>query len=253
MGPEEKKLGIKGSSTTSLILQDAQVPVENLLHEPGKGHHIAMNVLNMGRYKLGCVAVGACKAVLKTAADYANQREQFGRAIASFGAVSEKLSRMAARLYALESVAYRTVGLIDAALRAWTRTRTTTRTRPRPPSGNTRWSAPSTRFWAPRSWNFWRTNACRSTADTASCRIFPAEGYYRDARINRIYEGTNEINRLLITGELLKKAMQGKLPLMAAGQKLMSEIMEYMPSLGTIPRASLWPIRRAWWRWPKRR
>lgn len=234
VGAEEKKLGIKGSSTTSLILEDVKVPVENLLHKPGKGHHIALNVLNMGRYKLGCVAVGACKAVLKTAAAYANQREQFGRPISTFGAVSEKLARMAVRLYALESVAYRTVGLIDASLHGMDQSAADYADKAIAAIREYAVECSINKILGSEVLEYLADECLQIHGGYGYIQEYPAEGYFRDARINRIYEGTNEVNRLLIPGELIKKAMKGKLPLMAAGRKLMSEIMEYMPGLAEL-------------------
>jgi alkylation response protein AidB-like acyl-CoA dehydrogenase len=229
-GPEEKKLGIKGSSTTSLVLQNAKVPAENLLYAPGKGHHIALNVLNMGRYKLACACLGAAKAVLRIAALYATTREQFSRPICDFGAVSEKLGRMAQRLYAAESVVYRTVGLLDAALSG---------VDPGAADYTDKANAAIREYAVEFSINkVLATEMLDYLADECLqihggygyiCE-YPAERIYRDARINRIYEGTSEINRLTIPAELLKKAMTGKLPLMAAGKRLLGEIMDYMPS-----------------------
>jgi alkylation response protein AidB-like acyl-CoA dehydrogenase len=234
-GAEEKKLGIKGSSTTSVILEDAMVPVENLLYERGKGHHIALNVLNIGRYKLGAATVGGCKGAMKYAVTYAKDRQQFGRSIADFGMIREKIANMAIQTYINESVIYRTVGLFDAVL------------------ADVDHSSPD---YAEKASNTIREyniecSICKVIGSEAVDYIvdenvqihggygyvseFPAERFYRDARINRIFEGTNEVNRLLIPGELLKRAMKGKLPLLAAGQKLLGEIMEYSPLMVELP------------------
>jgi len=229
VGPEEKKLGIRGSSTTSLILQDAKVPAENLLYVPGKGHHIALNVLNMGRYKLACACLGAAKAVLRTAASYAKAREQFGRPICAFGAVAEKLGRMAQKLYAVESVVYRTVGLMDASLSGVDTNAADYTDRANAAIREYAVEFSINKVLATEMLDYLADECLQIHGGYGYICEYPAERIYRDARINRIYEGTNEINRLTIPGELLKKALTGKLPLLAAGKRLLSEIMDYMP------------------------
>ncbi len=238
-GAEEHKMGIKGSSTTPLIFEDCQVPVENLLYQPGKGHHIALNVLNIGRYKLGAATVGSCKEVLDMAAKYAAERVQFGRPIIEFGAIREKLARMCCKAYINESLNYRTVGLIDAALEGMD---------PNHPD------YPDQASQAIREYNIecsiskvFGSEALDYIVDEnvqihggyGFVSEYAAERCYRDSRINRIYEGTNEINRLLIPGELLKRAMKGRLALMPAAQKLQGEIMDYMPALVELPEEPL--------------
>jgi len=234
-GAEEKKLGINGSSTTPVILEDAQVPVENLLYERGKGHHIALNVLNIGRYKLGIATVGAAKGVLKETVAYATGRQQFGHAISDFGMIREKLARMATRLYLSESANYRTVGLIDASLEHVPREAPDYPEKASAAIRNYAVECAICKVYGSEVLDYVVDESVQILGGYGYTKEFPQERYYRDARINRIFEGTNEINRLLIPGEIMKKAMKGQLPLMQAGQKLMSEIMEYSPMMVELP------------------
>ena len=229
VGGEEHKLGIRGSSTCPLVLQDCKIPVGNLLGEAGKGHHIAFNVLNVGRFKLGVACIGGARHALATMIRYAKQRHAFGKAIAEFGLIQRKISCAAARLYAAESMAYRTAGLIDARLAQL--------------GGDAKAGA------IPRSieeyavecsiLKVYGSEMLTVVADELIATMggygyveeYPAERYYRDARINRIFEGTNEINRLIITGWLMKRAMGGKLPLLAAIRRVMDEVTQ-PPALG---------------------
>ena len=215
-GPEEKKMGIKASSTRQVILEDVKVPVENVLGEIGKGHKIAFNVLNVGRYKLGAGAVGGAKRALELSAQYATQRVQFGRPIGRFGLIQQKLGEMASRIYAAESAVYRTVGLIDEALLG--------------KKGPEAVMAGIEEYAVEAS----IIKVMGSVVDEGVqihggygySQEYPIERAYRDARINRIFEGTNEINRLLIPGMLLRRALKGQLPLMQAAQRLQKELLE---------------------------
>jgi alkylation response protein AidB-like acyl-CoA dehydrogenase len=217
-GKEEHKLGIKMSSTTQLILEDVRVPAENLLGTVGGGAKIAFNILNIGRYKLGSGGVGGGKAVLEHSAKYAKERLSFGKPIASYGAIQEKLGQMAAAIYGAESATYRVTGMIDAAVDA----------------GADKLKAIESHRVEASIVKVYGTEVLAFVADEG-VQVFGGYGYseeypvaraYRDARINRIFEGTNEINRMLIPGELLKMAMKGDLPLLQAAQKLQAELLE---------------------------
>jgi alkylation response protein AidB-like acyl-CoA dehydrogenase len=220
-GKEEHKMGLHGSSTTPVIFQDVRVPADAVLGEVGKGHKVAFNVLNFGRFKLGAMTSGGARSAIGEAAKYAASRKQFGAAIATFGAIKHKLGEMTAREYALESLTYRTAGLIDELVAA---------------SGG----GPAAVLQALEEFAVEASIAKVVGSETVDYVIdesvqihggngfvadYPVERRYRDARVNRIFEGTNEINRLLIPGLLIKKATKGDLPLMAAAKALQDEIM----------------------------
>jgi len=220
-GPEEKKMGIKASSTRQLILQDVRVPVENVLGEIGKGHKIAFNVLNVGRYKLGAGAIGGSKRALELSAKYAKERHQFGRTIASFGLIQEKLAEMATRIYAGESAVYRTVGLIDEALEGKKGAEAVL-------AGIEEYAVEASiiKVLGSEVLDYAVDEGVQIHGGYGYSQEYPIERAYRDARINRIFEGTNEINRLLIPGMLLRRAMKGHLPLFQAAQRLQKELLE---------------------------
>jgi alkylation response protein AidB-like acyl-CoA dehydrogenase len=223
-GKEEHKMGLHGSSTCPVILQDVKVPADAVLGEIGKGHKVAFNVLNFGRFKLGAMSSGGSRAAIGESAKYASTRKQFGVAIATFGAIKHKLGEMTARQYALESMVYRTAGLIDAYIAA-------------KPSGAHDGSAmlqaleefaveaSIAKVLGSEVLDYILDENVQIHGGNGFVRDYPAEGHYRDARVNRIFEGTNEINRLLIPGMLMKKAVKGELPLIPAAMKLQDEIM----------------------------
>lgn len=223
-GNEEHKMGIKSSSTTPLILSDARVPVGNLLGRVGDGAKIAFNILNVGRFKLGASTTGGAKLAIHESVRYANERQQFGRPISSFGAIKHKLAEMAVRTWVSESITYRTVGMIDALIGDG--------------ADNERKMQSIEEYAVESSIN---KVACSEALDYVVDEMvqiyggygysadYPAEKAYRDSRINRIYEGTNEINRMLIPGQLLKRAMKGKIGLMQAAKALQDEVLS--PSL----------------------
>jgi alkylation response protein AidB-like acyl-CoA dehydrogenase len=223
VGAEEHKLGIRGSSTCPLVLQDCKVPVENLLGEPGKGHHIAFNVLNVGRFKLGIACVGGARHALTHMIQYAKERKAFGKAIAEFGLIQRKISTAAARLYAAESMAYRTVGMIDSALAD------ADQGDPREVQRRIEEYAVECsilKVYGSEMISYVADELVATMGGYGYVEEYPAERFYRDARINRIFEGTNEINRMIITGWLMKRAMAGKLPLLPAIKTVMDEVMQ---------------------------
>ncbi|HVC19581.1 MAG TPA: acyl-CoA dehydrogenase family protein [Vicinamibacterales bacterium] len=224
-GKEEHKMGLFGSSTTPLILQDVRVPAENLLGEVGKGHKVAFNVLNFGRFKLGAMCSGGARTAIGEAAKYAAQRKQFGQPIAAFGAIKYKLAEMTVRQFAIESSIYRTAGLIDAVLAATSHD----------PDDSAPVLAAVEEYAVEASiakvagsemLDYVLDENVQIHGGNGFVADYPAEGHYRDARVNRIFEGTNEINRMLIPGMLVRRAVKGDLPLIAAAKKLQEEILE---------------------------
>ncbi len=225
-GNEEHKMGIKSSSTTPLILSDARIPVGNLLGNVGDGAKIAFNILNVGRFKLGASVTGGAKLALTDAIKYANERHQFGKPISSFGAIKHKLAEMAIRTWVAESITYRTVGMIDALIGDG--------------ADNEKKLRSIEEYAVESSIN---KVACSEALDYVVDEMvqiyggygysaeYPAEKAYRDSRINRIFEGTNEINRMLIPGQLMKRAMKGQLGIIPAAKALQDEILNpQMPS-----------------------
>src|SRR5271166_1004778 len=224
VGAEEHKMGIRGSSTCPLILNDCKVPVENVLGEIGKGHHIAFNVLNVGRFKLGAGSIGAARNSLESAIAYAKQRKAFGKVIADFGLVREKLANMAAGIFTGEAMAYRTVGMIDAAIEQLGDAHNDM-TQARKVFDEYAVECSILKVWGSEFLDYVVDETVQIYGGYGFVEEYPAEAAYRDSRINRIFEGTNEINRLVITGFLLKRAMSGQLPLMTAIKKLMDEVL----------------------------
>ncbi|RAV20640.1 acyl-CoA dehydrogenase family protein [Paenibacillus contaminans] len=228
-GPEEKKMGIKGSSTRPLLLEDVHVPVENVLGEIGRGHVIAFNILNIGRLKLAAGCAGSAKWALELAIQYGKQRKQFGKPLVGFPLIQKKLADVAVRSYAVESMVYRTAGLIDTAMKPLDKNA----------ADYSRLVAKAVEEYAMEcSLNKVFATECLDFAADEGVQIHGGYGYiqeymieriYRDSRINRIFEGTNEINRLLIPATLLRKAMKGELPLFQAAERLQQELIAYVP------------------------
>jgi alkylation response protein AidB-like acyl-CoA dehydrogenase len=221
-GNEEHKMGLHGSSTTPILLQDVTVPADNLLGEIGKGHKVALNTLNFGRFKLGAMCSGGCRAAIGDAAKYAKQRKQFGHPIADFGAIKYKLGEMTARTYALESLMYRTAGLIDvtvaeggghggsdiaAALEEFAV------------------EASIAKVMGSETLDYVLDENVQIHGGNGFVKDYPAERAYRDARVNRIFEGTNEINRMLIPGMLIRRALKGEIGLIPAAKRLQDELL----------------------------
>ncbi len=221
-GPEEHKLGIRGSSTTPLILTDCKIPATNLLGQVGKGHQIAFNILNVGRYKLGNAVLGGAKTSFTNAVKYSKERKAFGKPICEFGLIQEKLADMATRIFVGETLCYRTVGLIDQALSGVDKDNTA-EIQKRIEEYAVECSM--VKVWTSEMLDFVVDETVQIFAGYGYVEEFPAERAYRDARINRIFEGTNEINRLIITGMLMKSAMAGKLALMPAIKSIMDEVL----------------------------
>jgi alkylation response protein AidB-like acyl-CoA dehydrogenase len=223
-GKEEHKMGLHGSSTTPVVLQDVKVPAENLLGEVGKGHKIAFNVLNFARFKLGAMCGGGARGAIGESAKYAAARRQFGKPIASFGAIKHKLGEMISRAYALESLTHRTAGMIDARIASI----------PHDPADQSAALATLEEYAMEASiakvsgsemLNFVLDENIQIHGGNGFVHDYPAERHYRDARVNRIFEGTNEINRLLIPGMLARKAMKNELPVIAAAKALQDELL----------------------------
>ncbi|MSO56653.1 MAG: acyl-CoA dehydrogenase [Acidobacteria bacterium] len=219
-GSEEHKMGLNGSSTTPLILQDAQVPAENLLGDIGKGHKVAFNVLNFGRYKLGAMCVGGAAEAIAESARYAAARKQFGKPIADFGAIKHKIGEMTVQTYAVESLLYRTAGLIDASI-----AETTAPGAVLAVMEEFAIEASIAKVAGSETLDFVLDENVQIHGGNGFVKDYPAERHYRDARVNRIFEGTNEINRLLIPGMLIRRALKGDLPLLAAARRLQDEVL----------------------------
>lgn len=233
IGQEEHKLGIRGSSTCPVVLNDCRVPVENLLGEAGKGHYIAFNILNVGRYKLGAATVGGARTILREGIRYAKDRIAFGKPIASFGLVQKKIAECASDLFVGEAATARVVGAIDAALSALDSTSSTYSHEVQKCIEEFAVECSILKVWGSEMVGRVSDEVLQIYGGYGYVEEFPAERAYRDARIHRIFEGTNEINRLIITGWIIKRAVQGKLSLMPAIQKVMDEVMS-----GTAGRSS---------------
>src|SRR5215467_11271160 len=211
-GAEEKKMGIRGSSTTPIILNDCRVPKENLLGEIGKGHVIAFNTLNIGRYKLGAGVIGGARNSLNQAIGYAKQRKAFGKTLADFGIIKEKLANMSVGIYTGESMSYRTVGMIDAALSEIDRNAPDVYKQIAKGIEEYAVECSILKVFGSEMLDYVVDETVQIYGGYGFVEEYPAERSYRDARVNRNYEGTNEINRMIITGWLLKRAMKGQLP-----------------------------------------
>ena len=231
IGAEEHKMGIRGSSTCPVILNDCKVPVENLLGEIGKGHVIAFNILNVGRFKLGAMCVGGARVSIESAVAYAKQRKAFGKTIGDFGLVREKIANMATLIYVGESLVYRTVGMMDTLLSEIDSASADAAKERRKAIEEYAVECSILKVWGSEMIDYVVDESLQIFAGYGFVEEYPAERAYRDARINRIFEGTNEINRLIITGFLLKRAMSGQLALMPAIKKLMDEVLSG-PSVG---------------------
>ena len=236
-GAEEHKMGIHGSSTTPIFLENCKVPKENVLHDIGRGHIVAFNILNAGRFTLGASCVGGAKHVLASAAKYAKERKAFGKQIGEFGLIREKLAEMAIQLFAVESMVYRSAGNIEAAMSAAAgggdKTQNTMKV-----LEEYAIESSIAKVYGSEMLDYIVDEAVQIFGGYGFHEDYPVCRAYRDSRVNRIFEGTNEINRLLIIQMLMKRAMGGQLPLIPAAMKLADEILAG-PSLEEPPEGVL--------------
>ena len=230
---EENKMGMKGSSTRSVIFSDAKVPVENVLGEVGKGHVVAFNTLNIGRFKLGGGCLGSCKFALQDAVTYAKQRVQFGKPIAEFGLIKHKIAEMAIKTFALESMVYRTAALVDRMLQKVDYNADDAGIQMA--NGIEEYAIEDSinKVYSSEVLDYIVDEAVQIHGGYGYIHDYAIERGYRDSRINRIWEGTNEINRLLIMDMLTKRAMKGRLPVLVAAQKVANELLTLRPKVET--------------------
>lgn len=230
IGEEEKKLGVRGSSTASVILDEVKVPVENVLFEVGKGHTVAFNILDLGRFKLGGGAVGAAKKTIEVAVKYGKERVQFGRSICQFGLIKQKLAEMAIKTYMAESMVYRTVGLIDKIVSAVDASAEDAGRQSAKGISEYSLECSINKVYCSEVLDYVADEALQIHGGYGYIEEYSAEQIYRDSRINRIFEGTNEINRLIIPGVLFRRGLKGEIPFLSAVQELFGKLPTIEPA-----------------------
>jgi alkylation response protein AidB-like acyl-CoA dehydrogenase len=228
---EEKKMGMHGASTRSVIFQDVKVPVENVLGEVGRGHIVALNTLNVGRYKLAAFNVGGAKALIAEGVKYAKNRVQFGKAICEFGLIKHKIAEMIIKTYVTESMVYRTAGLLDLTLEGIDPTKEDAGQKTGEALRTYALECSINKVYGSEMLEFAADECVQIMGGYGYIKDYPVEGAYRDSRINPIWEGTNEINRLVIVDTIMRSAMKGELPLLEVIKGLTEELMTYRPSM----------------------
>jgi len=235
---EEKKMGMHGSSTRAVIFQNVKVPVENVLGELGKGHIVALNTLNVGRFKIAPMVVGSAKTIFSEAVKYSKGRVQFGRPICDFGLIKQKIADMIIRIYVVESMAYRTAYLLDMALEGIDPTKADAGVKTGEAIRKYALECSINKVFATEMLDFVVDECVQIFGGYGYIQDYPAEGAYRDSRINRIWEGTNEINRMLIVDTLMRAAMKGELPLLQVIQQATQDLLTFRPEM-TEPEGTL--------------
>jgi alkylation response protein AidB-like acyl-CoA dehydrogenase len=229
---EEKKMGMHGSSTRAVIFQNVRVPLENVLGEVGRGHIVALNTLNVGRFKIAPMIVGSAKTIFAEAIKYAKGRIQFGRPIAEYGLIKHKIAEMLVRIYVTESMAYRTAALLDMALEGIDPTKEDAGAKTGEAIRKYALECSINKVFGTEMLDYVVDECVQIYGGYGYIKDYPAEGAYRDSRINRIWEGTNEINRLLIVDMLMRAALKGELPLLAVIKKATEELLTFRPDFG---------------------
>jgi alkylation response protein AidB-like acyl-CoA dehydrogenase len=229
---EEKKMGMHGSSTRAVIFQNVKVPLENVLGEVGRGHVVALNTLNVGRFKISPMVVGAAKSIFSEAVKYSKGRVQFGKPICEFGLIKHKIAEMAIKIYATESMSYRIAALLDMALEGIDPTKEDAGKKTGEAIRKYALECSVMKIYATEMFDYVVDECVQIFGGYGYIKDYPAEGAYRDSRINRIWEGTNEINRMLIVVMLMRAALKGELPLLDVIRKTMEELLTFRQEMG---------------------